>query len=78
MKYLLVLVVVVLGLWALSRARHQRKGDVGAASAVADPVPMSECLHCGVHLPQAEACRGERGLYCSVRHCEQAGDRLRG
>ena len=71
MKFLLVLAVVVLVLWAVRR------------SSLPPPPPppprrpegpkqleaMVRCSHCGLHLPRGEALAGPDGhLYCSPAH----------
>ena len=34
--------------------------------------PMLSCPVCGVHVPQTDAVKGQRGSYCSVAHRRQA------
>lgn len=71
MKYLLVLIVVVVGLWLLLRQGRSPKPGPGrrAGSAGQAPDPMLQCRHCGVHLPPDEAVRDDGGLvYCSDAH----------
>lgn len=76
MKYLIWLLVILLGLWIWRRARQKPKARPPAA-APADKMPdaMCRCAHCGLHLPLDEAVRGERGLYCSSAHRSAAADR---
>jgi hypothetical protein len=69
-KYLLVLVVVVGGLWLLLRKRD------GGPPATPRPQPnkglpaeMVACAHCDLRLPRAEAVfDGEGRPYCDVTH----------
>jgi uncharacterized protein len=73
LKFLLVLLVVGIGFWALtSRLRGPRSGqDAGAAGrkpAGPAPAQMVECAHCGVHLPAADALAEGSRLYCSDAH----------
>ncbi len=73
LKFLLVLLVVGIGFWALtSRLRGPRDAaDAGAArrkTAGPGPVQMVECAHCGVHLPAADALPEGSRLYCSDAH----------
>jgi uncharacterized protein len=80
MKWLLVLLVVLAGVWWLrhsGRARSRpsspdKSADPSSrqrsASAQIDPQLMARCAHCGVHLPQIDAIHGPRGEYCSVEH----------
>lgn len=70
MKYLLVLVVVVGGLWLLLR---KRGGDPPEMSrprpAKGLPAQMVACAHCDLRLPRAEAVfDGEGRPYCDVAH----------
>ena len=66
MKYLLVLIVVVVGLWLLLRPRRT-EGRRGPRRDGA--TRMVQCAHCGVHLPEHDALADGRGeLYCSDAH----------
>lgn len=74
MKYLVVLVVVVLGIW-LWRSQRRADDDERRAATPPKPPPLLEivaCPVCGVHLPSAEAVQGQRALYCSADHRHQA------
>lgn len=67
LKFLLVIAVVVLVLWALRRPSlpppPRRPGPPPQLE------PMVRCSHCGVHLPRSEAVTGPDGhLYCSPAH----------
>lgn len=71
LKYLLVLAVVVLVLWAVRRAalpppppRPPRPPEPPAQLEA-----MVRCSHCGLHLPRSDAVAGPDGeLYCSPAH----------
>ena len=74
MKYILVGLVVVIGLWLLLRGRAgaddtppatgRRKRAPGQA-----PASMVACAHCDLRLPDAEALSGPDGRrYCSEAH----------
>lgn len=63
MKWLLVIVVVAVVVWALVRGRSPRR-----AQGPRRPEPMVECAHCGVHLPAADAVLGGDRVYCSEAH----------
>lgn len=72
MKYLLVLVVVIVGLWLLLRKRD------GTPPSTPRPQPqpskglaaeMIACAHCDLRLPRAEAVfDGDGRPYCDVAH----------
>jgi uncharacterized protein len=72
-KYLLVLLVVVLGLWLLLR---QRGGDPPAPPPAGPrrrgrkgPDEIVACAHCDLRVPRAEALTGADGRhYCSEAH----------
>lgn len=75
MKYLLVLLVVLVGVWAWRHGRrleNRRPPPPGAGQAAAEPQDMACCPVCGLHLPRSEALAGRKGLYCSAAHRQQA------
>jgi uncharacterized protein len=78
MKYLLVLLVVAIGVWALLRPRRTpppaapRKPRSEPPSAPAD---MVACAHCDLRLPRSEALLDAQGRsYCDDAH-RRAGPR---
>jgi uncharacterized protein len=80
-KYLLIVVAVLGGIWLW---RSGRKNDSGknavsppasgspgaTASNAAAPAAqtMVRCESCAVHLPESEAVRGKLGWYCGAPH----------
>ncbi|MEN9619027.1 MAG: hypothetical protein RL406_1264 [Pseudomonadota bacterium] len=64
MKYLVLLLIVLAGIWWI---RQQRKPDQ-PLNKKTDPQVMVPCAHCGTHVPEDDAIRGSRGLYCSAAH----------
>jgi uncharacterized protein len=69
MKFLLVLLVVLVGifLWRSNRqASTQRRGQSG--NSTAPPLEMVRCTLCSVHIPLVDAVKGSKGLYCSTDH----------
>jgi uncharacterized protein len=69
-KFLVVLVVVVVGLWLLL-GRSSRRGAVRDTKRAPPPVAaqtMVACAHCGVHLPRGEAVADGSFAYCSEAH----------
>jgi uncharacterized protein len=71
-KWLLTIVILVLAfLWWNGGRRSTQKKAEQTASRV--PQRMLSCAHCQLHLPEAEALRGDDGLaYCCAEH-RQAG-----
>ncbi len=64
MKYLVLLLIVLAGIWWI---RQQRKPDQ-ATRKKSGPHIMVPCAHCGAHVPEDDAVRGIRGMYCSATH----------
>jgi uncharacterized protein len=75
MKYLFVLLVVLLVIWAVKRGRAANRPARPSSPKVQTPSDMVTCAHCGIHLPQEEAVSGQKGLYCSTDHRAAAQDR---
>jgi uncharacterized protein len=64
MKYLILLLIVVAGIWWI---RQQRK-PAQPSTKKSSPQVMVPCAHCGTHVPENDAVRGSRGMYCSAAH----------
>ena len=64
MKYLVLLLIVLAGIWWI---RQQRKPDQ-PSSKKSGPQVMVPCAHCGTHVPEDDAIRGTQGMYCSKAH----------
>lgn len=75
MKYLFLLLVVLVAIWALKRGRAANQPKPPLAPEAQTPSEMVSCAHCGIHLPQEEAVMGQKGLYCSTEHRAAALDR---
>lgn len=70
MKFLLVLLVVLFGVWLW---RSRRIAEKPSAPRPPTKLPnMVICQVCGLHLPQTEAVTTARGVYCSTAHQQQA------
>ena len=76
MKYLILLLVIAVVGW-LTVGRRRRPPDGGKPApkpsapkpAKSTPQAMLACVHCGVHLPQAEAVQDAAGRpFCSEAH----------
>ena len=73
MKFLLVLVVVLAGVWLWrSNRRSGQKPDRQQPKAAPEPLDMVRCAVCSVHLPAADAVQGKNGSYCSADHLHRA------
>jgi uncharacterized protein len=79
LKYAVVILVVLLGvwLWRKNRADAQEEKQQPSSkpaqrpSGHAQPQIMLSCAVCGVHLPQSDAWVGKQGSYCSAAHRQQ-------
>lgn len=68
MKFVLVLLVVLVGifLWRSNRqAEVKRRRPPNGTPA---PIAMTRCALCSVHVPLVDAVQGSKGLYCSADH----------
>ncbi len=76
MKYVVVILVVLLGVWLWKKSRADARDEKEEAlakpqktkQADAPPQIMLSCAVCGVHLPKSDALVGKRGSYCSASH----------
>jgi uncharacterized protein len=80
LKYAVVILVVLLGVWLWRKNRHEDAKEARSDRAKGNAKPpnrnsssepvqiMLSCALCGVHLPQSEAIAGQRGNYCSLAH----------
>ncbi len=73
MKYLFLLLVALVVIWAVKRTRMRPPAE-SAKPEAPTPAEMVSCAHCGLHLPRAEAVSGQKGLYCSTEHRSAAQD----
>ncbi len=67
MKFLLVLLLVLVGAWMWRSGRQARAIRKKPAPKSA-PQDMVSCAHCGVHIPHAELVQGRDGVYCCQDH----------
>lgn len=77
MKYLVVLLVVVIGFWLWRNRRAEDAADRAENHRPAEaPAPalleIVACPICGLHLPANESVAGQRARYCSTDHRRQA------
>jgi uncharacterized protein len=73
MKFLLVLLVVLVGAW-LWRSNRQSDPKLKQQTSKAAPKPldMVRCALCSVHVPSVEAIQGKKGVYCCADHRQRA------
>ena len=74
MKYLLVLIVVMVGIWVWrsNRAADRSEPRRGQPKDAAAAVDMVGCDVCGLHCPRNDAIVGREGVYCCTQHRNQA------
>lgn len=65
MKYLVMLLIVMVGIWWI---RQQRRPHRPPSDSISGPQTMVACTHCGVHVPEADVVQGQQGAYCSEAH----------
>ncbi|MFP5485508.1 MAG: PP0621 family protein [Gammaproteobacteria bacterium] len=68
MKYLVLLVVLVLGYAWWRAQRRAEKPRHTPPPAVPAPQDMVACAHCGVHLPRTESVTHGPRSYCCAEH----------
>ena len=76
MKYLIVILVVLAGVWLWrnnrrAELRDRRPPGPGAAGQT-QVTEVVACAVCSVHLPRTDALPGGQGVYCSDAHRRQA------
>lgn len=72
LKWALIALVVVWGLWSWRRIKRAPRAD----SRPEHLQLTAPCLHCGVHAARAEMVAGRSGLYCCIQHCLAHGDQV--
>lgn len=73
MKFFLVLVVVLFGVWLwrsnrTARPELRRQQPRGPQK----PLEMASCALCSVHVALPDAVQGKNGLYCCLDHRQRA------
>jgi len=67
MRFLLLVVLVVVGFWVVRRAlSNLNKPDVQVKPPVQGD--LVSCARCGMHLPRAEAREAAGALFCGEEH----------
>jgi uncharacterized protein len=77
MKFLLVVLVVLIGFFIWRSNRRESISQKPPEPKLKPTPPLQEmvsCAHCGVHLPRSEAVQGRRAVYCGNDHLRLAGD----
>ena len=73
MKFALLLVVVLFGIWLW---RTNRESDPKLKrqqpQAAPQPLEMVRCTLCSVHVPSVDAVKGKKGMYCTADHFHRA------
>ena len=73
MKFLLMLLLVMVGVWLWRSSRQAASQRPSSPpKATAEPLNMVRCALCAVHLPATDAVQGQKGLYCSTEHLQRA------
>lgn len=72
MKFFLVLAVVLIGVWVWRSGRQLQAPPSKPPASQPPPQDMVSCALCAMHVPQAEAVVGHKGVYCSVEHRQRA------
>lgn len=73
MKFLLIIVVVLAGVWLWRSSRRvDPKRHRQPPQAAPKPLEMVRCAFCSVHIPSVDAVQGKKGLYCSADHLHRA------
>lgn len=72
MKFLLLLVVVFVAVWAWRSGRQADVAPKQKPPPQPQPQDMVRCALCGVHFPSADAVAGHDGQYCCVEHRQRA------
>jgi len=70
MKYVILLLAVLAGIWWIRKQRPQNTGTPTPRQP-SGPQTMVTCAQCGVHLPDSDAVQGLQGVYCSAAHRQQ-------
>lgn len=71
MKYLLLIALFFVVLWALRKAQASRaKDQVPPASRASER--MVKCAHCGVNQPVSESILTNGRFYCCIAHRHEA------
>ncbi|MDY6921517.1 MAG: PP0621 family protein [Pseudomonadota bacterium] len=66
MIFRLIIFVAVISLLVVAYRKLTAPGK--KPSAPTDAATMKKCEHCGVHLPESEACREGDKYFCSAEH----------
>lgn len=68
MKYLLLALVVLVGLWVLRRAAQRQRRVPPPPPPPAAIEDIVRCEVCGLNLPRSEALPGRGGHFCGDAH----------
>ncbi len=68
---MIIRLIILIALVSLLIFAYRKLTGASQADKPSDadlPNTMKKCEHCGVHLPQAEACRHNDHYFCSEEH----------
>jgi uncharacterized protein len=69
---ILIIIIVIFLLWQLY-FRIKRQGEKARPQLKQQPsIPMLRCQHCGTHIPENEAIKSPKGVYCCEQHRREA------
>ena len=71
MKYLLLIALFFVVLWALRKGQASRTGNQAPPASRASE-RMVKCAHCGVNQPVGESVLSNGRYYCSIEHRHEA------
>ena len=72
MKYLLILLAVLAGVWLWRKQRIQQEQDTTRRPPPPQLQDMVRCQVCDLHLPARDAVRTAEGTFCGEEHARRA------
>ena len=72
MKYLLILLAVLAGVWLWRKQRIQQEQDTPRRPPPPQLQDMVRCQVCDLHLPARDAVTTSAGVFCGEEHARRA------